>query len=169
MAVEQGAVQELPFTIEPLSSKRVQLWSRFAGRAETETEMWIVRDVFYAFWWEVRAQDTLQRVFVCNQFLREQSEVGSFVGWLDVLIGELMTLRNVYGGLLTRMIEYGVSDVRYYKDIEARRGVVVAVLGVACQYGTMLCSQWSFVLPENLAQETSSPTVPAVGEGGESL
>ena len=159
MAVEQVAVQELPFTIEPLSSKRVQLWSRFAGRAVTDTDMWIVRDVFYAFWWEVRVQEVLQRVFVYHQSLRGPSDASSLVAWLDLLADELMTLRDTYGVLLTEMDAYGVSDARYYKDIQARYGVVVAVLHAVCQYGMMLCSQWSFVLPEHLAQEISSPTV----------
>ena len=159
MAVEQVTVQELPFTIEPLSSKRVQLWSRFASRAVTETDMWMVRDVFYAFWWEVRAQETLQRVFVCNQSLREQVDVSSLVGWLGLFAEELMTLRDSYGVLLSQMNAHGVSDARCYKDIEVRYRIVVAVLQAACQYGMMLCSQWGLVVPEHLLAESSSPTV----------
>ena len=69
MAVEQVAVHQLPFTIEPFSLKRVQMWSRFAARATTEADMWIVRNVYYAFWWEVRIEERFGQVFVLSRHL----------------------------------------------------------------------------------------------------
>ena len=140
MAVEQVAVQELPFTIEPLSPKRVQLWSRFAARATTEADMWIVRNVYYAFWWEVRIEETVQRVFVLSQHLGEQSDVGLVVGWLNSLAYEHVTLRDAYSEVLMHLAPYIGSSARYYKDVEERFGEVVDVLAAVRQYGIMLCS-----------------------------
>ena len=159
MAVEQVAVQQLPFMIEPLAPKRVQLWSRFAGRAASEADMWIVRTVYYAFWWEVRAQTTLQRVFVCNQSLRSQSEVGHLVGWLNSLAYELVTLRDAYSEIANQIAACDESYARQYKDVDERFLVVLGVLDVVREYGVMLCAQWGLVVPEHLLVESPSPTV----------
>ena len=169
MAVEQVAVHQLPFTIEPLAPKRVQLWSRFAGRAVSLADMWIVRTVYYAFWWELRVEETVQRVFVCHQSLYSQAEAGHLVGWLENLAYELVTLRDAYSEIATRIAACSESYARQYKDVDERFLVVLSVLDVVREYGVMLCSQWGLVVPEHLLPESVSPTVSAAGEGAESL
>ena len=159
MAVEQVAVHELPFTIEPLSPKRVQLWSRFAGRAATEADMWILRSVYFAFWWELRAQITISRVLVCSRSLCSQMEVGHLVGWLDNLAYELTTLRDSYSQIADQIAACEESYSRYYKDVDERFLVVMSVLSVVREYGMLLCSQWGLAVPEHLLAESTSPTV----------
>ncbi len=169
MAVEQVAVQELPFVIEPLSPKRVQLWSRFAGRATTEADMWIARGVYYAFWFELRVQKTFQHVIEWSLYLRGQSDAGSFVGWLDLLADEHITLLNAYSEIARQIAACEVSYARWYKDIDERFLAVKGVLDAVRQYGVMLCSEWSLAVPEHLLQESTSPAADTTGEGGESL
>ena len=169
MAVEQVAVQELPFEIEPLSPKRVQLWSRFAGRASTEADMWIVRGVYYAFWFELRVQKTFQHVVEWNLYLRGQSDAGSLVGWLDLLADEHQTLLNAYSEIASQIAACEESYARYYKDVDERFIAVLSVLHAVREYGVMLCSQWGLAVPEHLLPESTSPAVSAAGEGRENL
>ena len=167
MAVEQIAVQELPFTIEPLSPKRVQLWSRFASRAATDVDMWIVRTVYYAFYWEVRAQSVLQHVSLWNQSLTEQSDASLLVQWLNSLAYEQMVLRDTYREVAMQIAECEASYARYYKDIDERLMRVLDVLEVIRQYGVSLCYEWHLPIPQHLVQESTSPTAGTVGEVGE--
>jgi hypothetical protein len=169
MAVEQVAVQELPFRIEPLSPKRLQLWSRFAGQATTDTDMWIVRNVYYAFYWEMRAQTVLEHVLLWHQSLHSQSNAEVLVLWLNSLVTEQVTLRDTYDQIATQIADCEKSYARYYKDIDERLVAVVNVLDVIRQYGVSLCYEWHLVIPQQFVQESSSPTVPAAGEGGERL
>ncbi len=169
MAVEHVEVQQLPFTIEAIPLKRMQLWSRFAGHASTEVDMDIVRDVYSAFWWELRTHDTVQQVFVWYQSLRSQADAASVVGWLDLLAGEHMTLANVYREVATLLGGSEGLYARWDKDVDERLRVVLAVLAQVRQFGVMLCSQWGLAVPERLLGESVSPTVPVAGESAERL
>ena len=159
MVVEQVMQQGLPFTIEPIPLKRKVLWSRFAGHAATQADMWIVRTVYYAFWWEVRVQDVFQRVFEWNQNLREQADAGSLVMWLDLLVAEHVTLLDTYREIAVQVAAGEGSYARYYQDIDERFTAVSGVLDVMRQYGVMFCSQWGLAVPERFLLESVSPTV----------
>ena len=169
MAIEQMAVQELPFTLEPLSPKRVQTWSRFAGRAATEADMWIVRTVYYAFWFEMRVHTTFGHVVQSNQSIHDQSDATLLVQWLDALAYEHLVLRDAYSEIADQIANCEASYARYYKDIDERFIVVLGVLDAIHQYGVSLCYAWGLAVPEHLLQAGTSPTVPAAGEGGERL
>lgn len=171
MAIE-FVTHELPFLVEAPAPKRVQLWSKFAGQASTGNEMSIVQEVYRGFWWELAAVDSFGNVqywFQALQSSNDRENAGRVASWMDLLAHELDFARDAVSGIANRFSSGEVSAPRFTNDVQQHHETLQEVLRQIRFYGTSLCQQWGFEVPEHLAQESTSPTVPAAGEGDERL
>lgn len=171
MAIE-FVTQELPFTVDAPAPKRVQLWSKFAGQASTGSEMSIVQVVYNGFWWELAAVDSFGNVqywFQALQSSSDREDAGRVVSWMDLLARELAVASDAVASVVSRFSSgEEVSAPRFANDVYQHHEMLQEVLQPIRLYGTSLCQHWGFEVPEHL-QPSTSPTVPAVGEGGERL
>ena len=171
MAIE-FVTQELPFTVEAPAPKRVQLWSKFAGQASTGNEMSIVQAVYSGFWWELAAVNSIWNVqywFRALQSSGDRGDAGRVASWMDLLAHELAVASDVVASVVGRFSSGEVSAPRFANDVYRHHETLQELLQQIRLYGVSLCQQWGFEVPEHLAQASTSPTVPAVGEGGERL
>ena len=170
MAVEQVAVQELPFVVEPIVPARLKLWGRFAGQASTDIDVDILLSVYRAFWWEKQSHVWYDHV----SFSHSCFDVSALVRDLNFLANSLGEVAGGWFAIAERCrgflrLGQGMFLFRYAKDAAQSATFFLSMLQEVRFYGASLCQQYGLAVPEYLVEPSASPTVSAVGEGAESL
>ncbi len=173
MAVEQVVVQELPFEVGPIAPSRVKLWSRFAGQMASDADIEIASNVYSGFWYDnyVFKMYDYALAWVKGAAAGDRSSASHLVAWLGMLASGLESVverwSRVTRGLLGQVGD--VSFPRHYKDADQHIAWAVELLALVRFFVVAVCQEFGFDIPDGLLEQRPSPTVPAAGEGAESL
>ena len=173
MAVEQVAVQELPFVVGPIAPERIKLWSRFAGQMASEAHIEIASNVYLGFWFENHAWKTYNYALAWTKGAASGDTQSAYhmVSWLSSVVSCLESV-VVMWSRVTRSFFAEVGDVsfpRHSKDADQRLTSAIELLAQVRFFAVAVCQEFGLDVPESLLEPSTSPTVTAVGEGAESL
>ncbi len=145
-------VQEgFPFSVESVSSDRVQLWARYAAHVSTGDEVNVVIRVYGAFWHDMASVYCFEQAVLCAS----KGRFGSVLGWLDLLLVSLTTAGDDchWSGVvecLVSLMDRGqsVSLREWYEDACSRVQMLVALCHQVVQFVADLCQEYQCALPE---------------------
>lgn len=173
MAIEQAEVQILPFVVEPIVPTRIKLWARFAAQMSTDEDIEIASSVYFGLWYDNHVFQVYHYILphVEGAAAGNPASVSHMMTWLDALASGLTPLITTWSKV-TRELLGQVGDVsfpRQYKDAEQHVASAIRLLAEVRQFGVAVCQEFGLVIPESFVEQSASPTVPAAGEGFESL
>ena len=161
MAIEFVA-QELPFTVEAFCTKARAVVEQvrgtsFNGNGDEHCSRclsWVLVGTGSG-----RLVRNVRYWFQALQSSGDRGDAGRVASWMDLLAREVVVAGDAVASVVNRFSSGEVSAPRFANDVYQRYETLQELLRQIRLYGTSLCQQWGFEVPENLAQASTSPTV----------